>query len=181
MCAATPPKYGSVRRRRHALRNDVAKALLTTPDKIKVHQQFLGGGYGRRATVEASVDAALISKAVNRPVKLLLSREDDLAAGTFRPMTAQRIEVGLDATGGIAGWRHRVVGEPVGDFVYQKGYNKAAEEPRHDFHDGRGAAVLQQGAELALRARDDCGARARRGLARDRRGLHQVRDRIDAR
>jgi isoquinoline 1-oxidoreductase subunit beta len=63
---------------------------------------------------------------VNRPVKLILSREDDLWAGTFRPMTAQRIEVGLDAGGQIVGWRHRVVGEPVGDFVYQPGYVKAA-------------------------------------------------------
>jgi isoquinoline 1-oxidoreductase subunit beta len=107
---------------------DVAKALGATPDVVRVHQQFLGGGFGRRATVEASVDAALISKAVNRPVKLILSREDDLWAGTFRPMTAQRIEVGLDADGQIVGWRHRVVGEPVGDFVYQPGYIKAAKD-----------------------------------------------------
>ena len=106
--------------------NDVAKALGTTPDKVRVNQQFLGGGFGRRATVEASVDAALVSKAVNRPVKLILSREDDLFAGTFRPMTAQRIEAGLDASGRLIGWRHRVIGEPVGDFVYHPGYVKAA-------------------------------------------------------
>jgi isoquinoline 1-oxidoreductase subunit beta len=107
---------------------DVAKALGTTPDMVRVNQMFLGGGFGRRATVEASVDAALVSRAVNRPVKLILSREDDLWAGTFRPMTAQRIEAGLDASGSIVGWRHRVVGEPVGDFVYQPGYNKAAKD-----------------------------------------------------
>jgi isoquinoline 1-oxidoreductase beta subunit len=105
---------------------DVAKALGTTEDKVKVHQMFLGGGFGRRATVEASVDAALVSRAVDRPVKLILSREDDLWAGTFRPMTAQRIEAGLDASGAIVGWRHRVIGEPVGDFVYHPGYLKAA-------------------------------------------------------
>jgi isoquinoline 1-oxidoreductase beta subunit len=107
---------------------DVAKALGTTPDKVRVHQQYLGGGFGRRATVEASVDAALISKAVNKPVKLILSREDDLWAGTFRPMTSQRIEAGVDASGRIVGWQHRVVGEPVGDFVYHPGYNKAAKD-----------------------------------------------------
>ena len=105
---------------------DVAKALGASEDTIKVHQMFLGGGFGRRATVEASVDAALVSRAVDRPVKLILSREDDLLAGTFRPMTAQRIEVGLDAAGGMVGWRHRVIGEPVGDFVYHPGYLKAA-------------------------------------------------------
>jgi isoquinoline 1-oxidoreductase beta subunit len=106
--------------------NDVAKALGTAPDKVKVHQQFLGGGFGRRATVETSVDAALVSKATGKPVKLILSREDDLWAGTFRPMTVQRIEAGLDASGNLVGWRHRVVGEPVGDFVYHPGYIKAA-------------------------------------------------------
>ncbi|MCL4799230.1 MAG: molybdopterin-dependent oxidoreductase [Burkholderiales bacterium] len=101
---------------------DVAAALGIGADKVHVHQHFLGGGFGRRATVEASVDAALIAKAVGRPVKLVLSREDDLAAGTFRPMTTQRIEAGLDASGRIVGWRQRVVGELVGDFVYQPGY-----------------------------------------------------------
>jgi isoquinoline 1-oxidoreductase beta subunit len=107
---------------------DVAKALGTTPDMVRVHQQYLGGGFGRRATVEASVDAALISKAVSRPVKLILSREDDLLAGTFRPMTSQRLDVGVDAGGKIVAWQHRVVGEPVGDFVYHPGYNKAAKD-----------------------------------------------------
>jgi isoquinoline 1-oxidoreductase beta subunit len=58
----------------------------------------------------------------------VLSREDDLRAGTFRAMTAQRIEAGLDKDGRIVGWRHRVVGEPVGDFVYRPGYIKAAKD-----------------------------------------------------
>jgi isoquinoline 1-oxidoreductase beta subunit len=107
---------------------DVGKALGIDAQKVKVNQLYLGGGFGRLATVEASVDAALVSKAVNRPVKLILSREDDLLAGTFRPMTSQRLEVGTDAKGQIVAWRHRVVGEPVGDFVYHPGYNKAAKD-----------------------------------------------------
>lgn len=101
---------------------DVGRALGIPQEKVTVHQLFLGGGFGRRATVEASVDAALIAKAVKRPVKLILGREDDLRAGTFRPMTAQRLEAGLDAGGNIVGWSHRVIGEPVGDFIYQPGY-----------------------------------------------------------
>ncbi|OGA04129.1 MAG: hypothetical protein A3H35_09885 [Betaproteobacteria bacterium RIFCSPLOWO2_02_FULL_62_17] len=118
---------------------DVATALKTSADKVKVNQQYLGGGYGRRATVEASVDAALISKAVGKPVKFLLTREDDLAAGTFRPMTAQKIDVGLDRDGKILGWKHRVVGEPVSDFVYAPGRNKAA---------GNRDLIFMSGAEL---------------------------------
>jgi isoquinoline 1-oxidoreductase beta subunit len=119
--------------------NDVAKALGTSPEKVKVHQQLIGGGFGRRATVETSVDAALVAKAVGKPVKLILSREDDLWAGTFRPMTVQRIEAGLDAGGDLVAWRHRVVGEPVGDFVYHPGYIKAAKDRD---------AIFMSGAEL---------------------------------
>lgn len=118
---------------------DVATALKTTADKVKVNQMYLGGGYGRRATVEASVDAALIAKAVGKPVKLLLTREDDIAAGTFRPMTAQKLDVGLDGGGRILGWKHRVVGEPVSDFVYAPGRNKAA---------GNRDLIFMSGAEM---------------------------------
>ncbi|MFM9971896.1 MAG: molybdopterin cofactor-binding domain-containing protein, partial [Burkholderiales bacterium] len=118
---------------------DVATAIKPTADKVKVNQMYRGGGYGRRATVEASVDAALISKAVGKPVKLLLTREDDLAAGTFRPMTAQKIDVAIDATGKIAGWKHRVAGEPVSDFLYAPGRNKAA---------GNRDLIFMSGAEL---------------------------------
>ncbi len=147
---------------------DVAQALGTSPDKVQLHPHLMGGGFGRRATVETSVDAALISKAVGRPVKLLLTREDDLLAGTFRPMTSQRIDAGLDKDGRIVGWRHRVVGEPVGDFVYRPGYVKAAKDRDAIFMSGRRAAVLQQGRELALGARHGAGAHAGRRVARHR-------------
>jgi isoquinoline 1-oxidoreductase beta subunit len=103
-------------------KQDVAKAIGTTPDKVDVHQMYMGGGFGRRATVETQVDAALISKAVGKPVKLMLTREDDIASGTFGPMAAQRIECGLDKDGKIVGWRHRLAAEPVSDFVYAPGY-----------------------------------------------------------
>jgi isoquinoline 1-oxidoreductase subunit beta len=93
-----------------------------------VHQQYIGGGFGRRASVDTSVDAALVSKAIKRPVKLVLSREDDLVGGNFRPMTLQRIEAGLDAQGKLIGWRHRLVSEPVGDYLYHPGYLKAAKD-----------------------------------------------------
>lgn len=105
---------------------DVAKALGTTPEKIIIHQQMLGGGFGRRAFVDTSVHAAVVSKAVGKPVKLIILREDDVASGNYRPMTAQKIDVGLDKDGKIVGWRHRVVGEPVADYLYGAGRLKAS-------------------------------------------------------
>ena len=54
-----------------------------------------------------------LSKAVGKPVKLVWSREDDIAFGKFRPMTAHHIEAGFDAGGKLIAWHHRVVAELV--------------------------------------------------------------------
>src|SRR5215831_888379 len=62
----------------------IAGVLKTTPDKIKVNSQLLGGGYGRRIWPDAAVQATIISNIVKKPVKLMLTREDDLAAARPR-------------------------------------------------------------------------------------------------
>ena len=84
----------------------------TTPDKVSVHTQLLGGGFGRRSDGDDALHAAMLAKAVpGRPVKMIWSREDDMQNDKFRPLTVQRIEIGLDAKGDIVGWRHRIVDE----------------------------------------------------------------------
>jgi len=84
----------------------------TTPDKVKVHTPFLGGGFGRRTDGDEVVEAILLAKATNgRPVKVIWSREDDVQNDKYRPLTSQRVEIGLDASGKIVGWRHRIVNE----------------------------------------------------------------------
>jgi isoquinoline 1-oxidoreductase beta subunit len=84
----------------------------TSPDKVTVNSTFLGGGFGRRDDCTESVEAVLLAKAMpGRPVKLIWSREDDVTADTFRPLTAQHFEVGLDAQNNIVGWHHRIVNE----------------------------------------------------------------------
>jgi isoquinoline 1-oxidoreductase beta subunit len=99
---------------------EAAKAAGVTPDKVKFHTLQMGGGFGRRAFVEYVIDAVLLSKAVGKPVKMILSREDDMKAGRFRPLTAQKIDVGLDASGKVVGWRHRLAAEPVTSYVYDR-------------------------------------------------------------
>jgi isoquinoline 1-oxidoreductase subunit beta len=91
----------------------VSGILKTTPDKIKINQQFLGGGYGRRIAPDVAIQAAVIASIVKKPVKLLLTREDDLASGRPRPMTHHALKAGLDAKGNIIGWHHRLVAENV--------------------------------------------------------------------
>jgi isoquinoline 1-oxidoreductase beta subunit len=97
---------------------EAAKAAGVAPDKVKFHTLQMGGGFGRKAYVEYVTDAVLLSKAAGKPVKMLLSREDDMSAGRFRPLTAQKIDIGLDAGGKVVGWRHRIAAEPVAPYIY---------------------------------------------------------------
>jgi isoquinoline 1-oxidoreductase beta subunit len=95
------------------LLNQVATLLQTDRAKLTLHQHVLGGGFGRRGQHEVAIDAVRLSKAVGKPVKLVWSREDDIAFGKFRPMTAHHIEAGFDASGRLIAWHHRVVAESV--------------------------------------------------------------------
>ncbi len=90
-----------------------SKVAGTTPDKVLVHTTFLGGGFGRRIEQDITVDAVLLSKIMQKPIKVLWSREDDVKNDKYRPATAQRLEAALDHHGKIVGWRWRLVGESI--------------------------------------------------------------------
>ena len=91
----------------------IAKVLETDSKKVTLHQQYLGGGYGRRGNHEGPLDAVMLSKAIGKPVKLIWSREDDVAFGKFRPATVHHIEAGLDVAGKVIAWHHRIIAESV--------------------------------------------------------------------
>jgi isoquinoline 1-oxidoreductase beta subunit len=98
----------------NALAAFVASLVLkTTPDKIRVHQHLLGGGYGRRIWPDAVAQAVVIANITKEPIKLVLTREDDLAAARPRPMTYHTIKAGLDGGGNLVAWYHRLVSENV--------------------------------------------------------------------
>lgn len=90
-----------------------AGVLKTTPDKIRVHQHLLGGGYGRRIWPDAVAQAVVLANITKEPVKLMLTREDDLAAARPRPMTHHILKAGLDSSGNLVAWQHRLVAENV--------------------------------------------------------------------
>jgi isoquinoline 1-oxidoreductase beta subunit len=92
-------------------RSMIALALKLKPEQVTVHQCYLGGGFGRRSLADYAVEAAFIARAVKRPVKLLWTREEDIAYGMFRPIAFQRVEAALDGSGKVVGWRHGVVGD----------------------------------------------------------------------
>ncbi|QSQ17603.1 xanthine dehydrogenase family protein molybdopterin-binding subunit [Myxococcus landrumensis] len=88
---------------------EVAKALgwVLAPHQVSVHVLRAGGGFGRRFFNEAAVEAALVSRAVGKPVKLMWSRNDDMRHGRFRPASHHRILAHVGPGGGLLGWNHR--------------------------------------------------------------------------
>lgn len=77
---------------------------------IRVHNLYLGGGFGRRGTLTHLVEVSEIAMAVNRPVQLLWSRENDLQNGLYRPASLMRLKAAADAQGKITGWHARRAG-----------------------------------------------------------------------
>ncbi len=97
---------------------EAAKAAGVGVEKVTLHQMQMGGSFGRNIFVEYVIDAVNLSKAAGKPVKMIQSRGDDVVHGRFRPMYAQRIEVGLDASDKIVGWRHRIAADTVVPYLY---------------------------------------------------------------
>lgn len=92
----------------------IAKQFGTTPDKVTVHPQFLGGSFGRKGGLDDFImEAVHISKQVKAPVKLVWTREDDITQGPFRPGMVNALTASLDANGVVTGFRHRVVGPSI--------------------------------------------------------------------
>jgi isoquinoline 1-oxidoreductase subunit beta len=93
----------------------VAKTLGLPPEKVELHTLLAGGSFGRRATPNSDVaaEAASIVKAIGgrQPVKLVWTREDDIRGGRYRPLFVHRFRAGLDGSGRIVAWEHRVVGQ----------------------------------------------------------------------
>jgi len=82
----------------------VAAALGLPEARVTVHQQLIGGGFGRRLEHDFAVEAARIAQALRgklagRPVKMIWSRATDLAAGFYRPAAAARVRLALGTDG----------------------------------------------------------------------------------
>jgi isoquinoline 1-oxidoreductase beta subunit len=77
------------------LRNEVAKQLGIDPAKVRITRDFIGGGFGRRWQPDFGVEAALVSGAVNAPVKLIWSREEDIRHDFYRPAMLMRVQAGI--------------------------------------------------------------------------------------
>ncbi|MCW5515407.1 xanthine dehydrogenase family protein molybdopterin-binding subunit [Muriicola sp. Z0-33] len=85
----------------------VAEALELDTENVVVHNQYLGGGFGRRAMPDVAVQAALIAREVDYPVKLIWSREEDTRQDHYREANISRFKAALGENGKITAWNNQ--------------------------------------------------------------------------
>ncbi len=92
-----------------------ARALGLSVDQVTLHITYLGCGFGRRLETDMVVQAAMLARAAKgAPVRLVWSREDDMAHDFYRPAAVARLSAALDASGRVVHWEsHSASGAPV--------------------------------------------------------------------
>ncbi|MCP4413988.1 MAG: xanthine dehydrogenase family protein molybdopterin-binding subunit, partial [Gammaproteobacteria bacterium] len=99
------------------LAESLALVLKIKPEAIKIHVLRSGGAFGRRFYADYVVDAALLSKKMNRPVKVIWTREEDIHHDYFRPASMQQVRASIDKENNIISWHHKVVSYPRSAFL----------------------------------------------------------------
>jgi CO/xanthine dehydrogenase Mo-binding subunit len=106
----------------------VAQATGLTPDKVKVHTTYMGGGFGRRYQADFAVEAAQIGKKMTgTPVQLVWSREDDMTHDFYRPASYHRVSGAIDSQGNILAWKHRSTSTSIADWWDRKSPPESSE------------------------------------------------------
>ena len=92
-----------------AVQDTVAKALGIKVSDVTCHVTLLGGGFGRKSKPDYVAEAALISKSVGKPVKVVWTREDDIKFDYYHAVAGMYHKASLDEKGKVTGWLHRSV------------------------------------------------------------------------
>lgn len=90
-----------------SVQKHVASALGMEPEQIKVNVTLLGGGFGRKSQPDFVVEAALLAKKMQRPVKVVWSREDDIRHCYYHAISATHFRAGLNSDGLVESWLQR--------------------------------------------------------------------------
>ena len=89
-------------------RDEIAKRLDFDKENVNIVPTFLGGGFGRRLHTPNGIQAALLSKAVGKPVKCFFTRKEEFQNDTFRPPTHHVLKAKLVENGMIEAIEHNV-------------------------------------------------------------------------
>jgi isoquinoline 1-oxidoreductase beta subunit len=91
------------------------------PEQVYIHNGFVGGGFGRKSANDEMLQAIAVAKVVQKPLKLIWTREEDMRHDRYRPQAAVRLKAGLGADGTLAAWTMRTA---VGSILRSMGMNK---------------------------------------------------------
>src|SRR5262245_41858316 len=96
----------------------LARALRLPQDRIVLRTYLLGGAFGRRLNTDYAVPAALAAKALGKPVKLVLTRQDDMRFDSFRSPSVQKLRLAFDTRGKVTAMEHHAsAGWPTSVYV----------------------------------------------------------------
>jgi isoquinoline 1-oxidoreductase beta subunit len=96
-----------------AVQDTVAKALGIKPADVTCHVTLLGGGFGRKSKPDYVAEAAILSKQLGKPVKVVWSREDDIRFDFYHAVAAMYMKAGTDEKGRPMAWLQRSVFPPI--------------------------------------------------------------------
>ncbi len=96
------------------VQKDLSEMMGMDIDDVSVNMTFLGGGFGRKAFLDYPHEAAVISKAINAPVQVVWTREDDMTQGPFRPGMVYECKGALSDGGQVIAYETKMAGQNMG-------------------------------------------------------------------
>lgn len=91
----------------------VAQAVGLPPEKVFINVTLLGGGFGRKAKPDFVAEAAIISKRLQLPVKVMWTREDEIQNGYYHAVSYHKFQAGLDQNNQVTSWLHKTALPPI--------------------------------------------------------------------
>jgi isoquinoline 1-oxidoreductase beta subunit len=93
--------------------NTIAAETKIKKEKIKLNLTLMGGAFGRRLHFDFAIEAVKIARQIDRPVKLVWERTDDIQHAMYRPANYHQLKANTDDNGNLVSWQHHILGTPV--------------------------------------------------------------------
>jgi isoquinoline 1-oxidoreductase subunit beta len=93
--------------------NTIAETCSFKKEKIKVNLAAMGGAFGRRLHFDFAIEAVRIAQQLDKPVKLVWERTDDIRFQPYRSANYHLLKASADKKGNMVTWQHHVLGTPI--------------------------------------------------------------------
>ena len=97
-----------------AVQETIADVLGIKKEDVTCHVTLLGGGFGRKSKPDQVAEAAVLSKKIGKPVKVVWTREDDIQFDFFHSVAAMYLKAAIGPDGKPTAWLQRTVYPPIG-------------------------------------------------------------------